>query len=57
MTPTDAKTHEEELRLNFYLKGEDAAKLKRLAAKARTRPGQFAKTLLGAALDKAEAEA
>lgn len=57
MTPTDAKTHEDELRVNVLLRGADAVKLKQLAAKARVKPGQLAKSLLGEALDKAEASA
>lgn len=55
MTPTDA-TSEDEVRLNICLRGGDATKLKELAKKSRTKPGQFAKSLLGAALDR-EAEA
>ena len=57
MTPTDAKTYEDELRVNVLLRGADAVKLKQLAAKARVKPGQLAKSLLGEALDKAEASA
>lgn len=49
MTPNDAK---DEVRINICLRGKDATKLKSLSNKARMRPGQFAKTLIGEALDR-----
>lgn len=49
MTPNDAK---DEIRINISLRGKDAVMLRKLSDKARMRPGQFAKTLIGAALDR-----